>query len=82
MVEYTPSVYVIASTRNGLYLDKGTEMACETPLEGDKVRVHTYSEVNSKNNRVWDSFLFIVIHLLEGRFYQNGHILLGEAHAC
>ena len=77
MVEYTPSVYAIASTRNGLYLDKEAEMACETPLEGDKVRVHTNSEVNSKNNRVWDSFLykrFIVIHLLEGRFYQNGHI--------
>ena len=23
-------------------------MACETPLKGDKVRVDTYSEVNSK----------------------------------
>ena len=48
-VEYTPSVYAIASTRGGLYLDKGAEMACETPLEGDKVRVDTYSEVNSKS---------------------------------
>ena len=47
MVEYTSSVYAIASTRDGLYLDKEAEMACETPLEGDKVRVHTYSEVNS-----------------------------------
>ena len=30
-----------------LYLDKEAEMACEIPLEGDKVRVHTYIEVNS-----------------------------------
>ena len=45
-VEYMPSVYAIASTRDALYLDKEAEMACETSLEGDKVRVHTYSEEN------------------------------------
>ena len=39
MDEYTSSVYAIASTRDGLYLDKGAEMAHETPLEGDKVQV-------------------------------------------
>ena len=48
MVEYTPSVYTIALTRDGLYLDKEAEMACETPLEGDKVRVHTYVTTPSK----------------------------------
>ena len=41
-VEYTPSVYALALTRDGLYLDKEAEMACETPLEGDKVGVDTY----------------------------------------
>ena len=46
-VEYMPSIYAIALTRDSMYLDKEAEMGCETSLEGDKVRVHTYSEVNS-----------------------------------
>ena len=59
-VEYTPSVYSIASTRDGLYLDKEAEMACETPLEADKVRVDTYSD----RNRVRDNFLYKKLYKL------------------
>ena len=68
-VEYTPSVYAIASTRNGLYLDKEAEMACETPLEGDKVRVYTYSKVNSKSHS--GQFYGFIVNPLEGWFYQK-----------
>ena len=49
MVEYMPSVYVIISTKDCLYLDKEAEMACETSLEGDKLSVDTSSEVNLKS---------------------------------
>ena len=47
-------------------------MACDTPLEGDKVRVYTYSKVNSKSRS--GQFLCIkgfIVNPLQGWFYQK-----------